>query len=592
MKKVWKKGAAGILSAAMIFSMTACGSKEEGSTPDNSAKTGQEAENLDWLDRSGNLPIVKEGVDKTLTIAVKMNVDSGNPEDMWMYKFIEEKMNINLDVIKYTDENMNEYLSLTFADGDLPDIIIGGGISSRGGLTPADLVTYGAVEGQLLDLAPYINETYMPNLAGVYAEHPEYKSAVTDADGHVWSLGYINDPKDRGQIQRGFINYDWLEEANLEVPETLDDFINMLRTFKQRGDDIIPMGGSYESNNPSLMILNAFGYNTPDAKGLTIGLRDGKVVLPVADKEAYGAYLEAMNTIYAEGLIDPNFYTTDSTTSNAILSSGKVGFMAQAPFVFMSDFSSWWGAKPLTSEYNDTQMWPESNTSVNAGNFVVSADCEEVELALAFADWFFEPTGQNYEMSGNGPSSAQTDYLLGEKGFEIDPETKVATWVDITENPNLYQSSTDYMYKKINLWSYKILGMGNTRSTIVKERMAGWAEEDLDDGYPDITGMEDASELRTTLTDGEMNFRVALEDTLVPYVVDGYPSIVYLDQDTALRAANLLTVIKEYAEQESAKFVTGARPLSELDAYFAEIERLGATEYVQIYQDYYDSMSK
>ena len=93
------------------------------------------------------------------------------------------------------------------------------------------------------------------------------------------------------------------------------------------------------------------------------------------------------------------------------------------------------------------------------------------------------------------------------------------------------------------------------------------------------------------MNDGEMHFRVALEDTLVPYVEEGYPSSVYLDQETALRAANLLTVITEYAEQESAKFVTGTRSLDELDNYFDEIERLGATEYVEIYQNYYDSIN-
>ena len=138
----------------------------------------------------------------------------------------------------------------------------------------------------------------------------------------------------------------------------------------------------------------------------------------------------------------------------------------------------------------------------------------------------------------------------------------------------------------IALWSYKILGMGNTQSTFARERLCGWADDELDDGYPDITDLEDPSTLRTSLTDSDMFFRTALDDTMVPYVENGYPGNVYLDQDTATQAANLLTVISEYAEQESAKFVTGARSLSELDAYFDEIERLGATEYVQIYQDY------
>ena len=63
-----------------------------------------------------------------------------------------------------------------------------------------------------------------------------------------------------------------------------------------------------------------------------------------------------------------------------------------------------------------------------------------------------------------------------------------------------------------------------------------------------------------------------------------------MDSATMEHANNLLIVVREYAAQESAKFVTGARPLDELNAYFDEIEKLGALEYVKIYQDYYSSL--
>ena len=41
-----------------------------------------------------------------------------------------------------------------------------------------------------------------------------------------------------------------------------------------------------------------------------------------------------------------------------------------------------------------------------------------------------------------------------------------------------------------------------------------------------------------------------------------------------------------------AQFITGARPLTdaELDAYFDGLEALGAKEYVEAYQAYYDSL--
>ena len=76
---------------------------------------------------------------------------------------------------------------------------------------------------------------------------------------------------------------------------------------------------------------------------------------------------------------------------------------------------------------------------------------------------------------------------------------------------------------------------------------------------------------------------------MVPYVVKGYPGKVYLDADTATRMGNLMMIIREYATQESAKFITGKKSFDELDTYFDEIERLGALEVVQTYAEYYES---
>lgn len=592
--KSWKRLAATIFAASMVVTSVGCGQTTTNSestdaqnvstsvtTSESSISQEKEAEaKLSWLNTSGELPIVEEGTEKTLSMAILMDVNSGEPEDMWFYQFIEEHMNINLEVTKFTPNNKSEFLSLAFADNDLPDIIIGAGLST------ADLMTYGAYEGQLMDLAPYITENLMPNLSALYAEHPEYKAAVTDNEGHVWSLGYINDPADRGQIPRMFINYDWLEEAGLGVPETTDELLTVLRAFKRRGEDVIPLGGSANTNPPTVYLLNAFGYNTADKKGTSACIRDGKVVLPIADREAYGAYLEFMNTLYTEGLIHPDYFTMDGTTANAIVSAGNVGFISQAPFVFLSDFSSWWGAKPLTSEYNEESFWPASMNSLNSGNFVVSAECEEPELALAFADWFF--TEENYVMSVQGPADVQTEYLDNISGFHIDEETGTEIYLDVTNNSNKYANQNEYLYDKVLLWSFKILGLGASNTKLPLQKLAGI--ENPIDTYPDVTDPKDDSELRKTITNGETHFRCALQDTLCSEVEIGLSANIYLDAETALEMGNLLTALKEYGSAETAKFITGARPLSELDEYFDEMEKLGALDYVKVYQECYDAM--
>lgn len=590
-----KKFLALLMAAAMLTgTLAGCGAKpgEGGDAKDGSRSQTNESQGSqdsqdsqgsegdssgipEWLN-PGSLPIVSEGTEKTLKIATLLGASAGKPEETWFYKYIEEVMNINLEIESFTADNQNEFLTLLFADNkDMPDIII-----SSGYFTAPQLIKYGAKEGQLLDLAPYINEENTPNLYGIYSENPEYKMPVTDSEGHMWSLGQIADTNEKGQITRAFLNYDWLEEANLEVPETLDEFTDVLRAFKKRGDDIYPLAGGMNRLNFGAYILVALGYNTTNANGLKICLRDGEVVLPAADREAWPEFLRVMNTFYNEGLMHPDFYTMDKDTIKALASSGKVGFMMEAPFVYTTEFTEWWGAKPLTSDYNATAFWPAAN-SVKAGNFVVTSSCEEPELALAFADWFFERNEEymlgNYQMSLNGPFADQTDILFGLEGRVMDMETGAMTFLDFEKVKDSYASKNDYLTDKVHLWSSGNLGYAGATKI----------------GYGHLDSGQDLATMRKDFAyNGEIHFRSAMYDTLVPYVQTGYPYYVYFDSDKTNELSDIEIAFSDYIKQETAKFVTGARAITEeeLNAYFGELERLGVYDYVKEYAEFYNSM--
>ena len=64
---------------------------------------------------------------------------------------------------------------------------------------------------------------------------------------------------------------------------------------------------------------------------------------------------------------------------------------------------------------------------------------------------------------------------------------------------------------------------------------------------------------------------------------------MFFDAEVNERIIELQSLLNAYAESETAKFVTGARPLTEeeLDAYFAELDELGYQEYLGYYRDYY-----
>jgi len=62
---------------------------------------------------------------------------------------------------------------------------------------------------------------------------------------------------------------------------------------------------------------------------------------------------------------------------------------------------------------------------------------------------------------------------------------------------------------------------------------------------------------------------------------------VYMTEEEALEAVDLQTVIYDYVVAESAKFITGLRPLDEIDDFQEELKKLGVEKYVQMYRDAY-----
>ena len=100
-------------------------------------------------------------------------------------------------------------------------------------LSSTEIMTYGASEGQLLAVDEYITPEYMPNLYALLEEHPEWRSLITAADGHIYTFPRLAYEPDWSFAEgRYYLNSRWLEEMGLEMPETLDALIEALYAFK------------------------------------------------------------------------------------------------------------------------------------------------------------------------------------------------------------------------------------------------------------------------------------------------------------------------------------------------------------------------
>ncbi|MBO5069408.1 MAG: extracellular solute-binding protein [Roseburia sp.] len=575
------------LSIAMVLTTIGCGnngepadSKNEDTTNED-VSSGVEEKDLSWLNSDGTLPIVKEGTEKTLRLLVQRTSGvSTDIEDVWMYKFIEEFMNINLEVETFNADNRNEMLTLAFAADELPDVIIGGGFDH------SELMKYGSSEGQIIDLSPYINETYMPNLSWLISQYPSIPNVWTDGDGHIWSTGYISDMGDSSQgIQFMMANYDCLKDIGREYPETLDELYDCMLEMKALyGDDFYPLGGCYALYDPSVYILNALGYVCEGA-GIYVSKRNGEVVFPIADREVFGEYIKFMHNCYKEGLIHPDFFTMSGATAEAIKAEGKNFLWAGTVSELNEEAaknSGWWGARPLTSDYSDTKQWPQSNM-VTTGGFVITRECEDPELACALVDFFYNGTG--YALLHSGPQKdvspeewymgmtegANVYEIHGESGYAAEAEEKGMDEADYVDN-----------YFKM----FMNASIGTVMSTPYMFLNARMEYEPIH-SRPYVFEYETEEEARADesgwVTGGWALSCLAVSKTLGPYITTDVVGQCYLESDIAEMVSDIEVPLRGLAKQEIAKFVVGKRSLDTLDAYFDELDSIGAQTVVDAY---------
>lgn len=574
------------LAAVMLLSLVGCGAKS-GTGSQGGSET---IEYPEWLNLESAIPIVKEGTeDKVLDVWVMRDGLASELENSWSYKYMTEVLNVQMNITPFTSANRDELLSAAFGANELPDVIIG----AQSYLDANRLVTYGALDQQLVDLAPYINETLMPNLYGLYEDEPGYRAAVTDSDGHVWSFGLIT-YDDRGTVmKREYLNYEWLDKLNLEEPETIDELLDVLRAFKKDNPNSYPLGATADSQ--SLTVLNALGYITTDNVGQEPCLRNGEVVLPISDRELYGEYIKFWKTCWDEELISRDFFASTAKDVGAQVSAGKVGFLTTGyAYSYTKDYTDFWCPGPLTSSYNTTKQWPASPSALTCGGFVITSACDKelIPLACRFADVLYNR--HNYNLFNMGPNTtAEADYLFGNEGWSykaLSDGTFETVHHGFVNNPDKYANLNEYLWRVNRIWYAGTWGMHAYDGS---EDFLGYV---YSTGLSDPSTVTDTSEFRLEKVNGKTpegadHAARSANYELTPYVTrDMYPSIAYYDTETTEEIASLKIQVNQYATAEFANFVTGKRALTEeeLTKYFNEIDNLGAARLVEIYTEYYE----
>ena len=315
MKKKLNSICATVLAVTMVLGTTGCGAKKmngEGEEPKEKAGSSKVEDVISEGNKEFTYPI-----DET-TFTINMGSD---PYDISKYEYIGENsyhkklMEATGITLKDIGALPNAYdpseeFLLLLSSGEYPDLFWCNWVDFPGGPEMAIEDKY------IISLNDYTE--YMPNFMKYLEENPDVEKMVKTDDGVLYCFPFVRD--EGKMVETGaLIRQDLLDKLNLEVPETIDDWYNVLTAFKKDG---IKSPLTFESRwlfleYASTSISSAFGTTYPF-------YLDGETVKFGPLEPEYKNFIEELRKWYKEGLIDPDMPSVDKSTVAAKMANGEV----------------------------------------------------------------------------------------------------------------------------------------------------------------------------------------------------------------------------------------------------------------------------
>lgn len=517
-----------LVSLSLIFS--ACsGSNDESKDNSDTAKPNKEGYTL---------PIVEDG-SVTLTYAGIDNwyAPASYSQNLPVWQEIEERTGIKIKWEVMPASSYWNSINTRMASGmTLPDIIR---------VNEPDLFRH-ASEGLLIPLDTLIDQ-YAPNIKKLFADEPQIKNLLTQADGKIYSATQIMTAAIEMEPWVLGIRKDWLDMMDLQLPETLYDWYNALKSFKKLDYSIIPMTTGVTNPEQARSLYGLFGHafglnDMVFSEGWGVGA-DGKVSYTYIMPQ-YKDFLAYLNKLYEEGLIDHQLVQGDQFTS--LIVNNRVGAVAGYTTAILRYDNLL--KKSGVPDANYAFVLPPKGSNAEAvsvrrrsvsGAFSITKDCENQEAAIKWLDYIwaseegrrlqaFGIEGMTYTMEDGKPKL--TDFVTNNPD-RLDPVSALRSVGAFTALPD---------YRAVDFWE-QIL---------------------------DPVQIEFANEIK-------------------PNYVDKFPDL-NPTPDEEEKLASLMTDINIYIDEMYVRFIIGNESLENFDNYIQTLKEMGIKKVIEIKQAQYD----
>ncbi|MGO4270493.1 extracellular solute-binding protein, partial [Paenibacillus sp. TAF58] len=227
-------------------------------------------------------------------------------QDKWVKK-LEEMTNSDMNIVLVPHKEYEQKMIQMFATNDIPDVVQG-----SGGVNGKEMA--GSVKAGVFTPLDELLKKYGPNLL---KKVPKDAWDNVTYQGKIFAIPeYLSNPSRRSI----FIRKDLLDKTGLGVPKTVDEYMAVLRKFKEMGVENPYMGReNFKYSDSFFGAYDVFPY-------LSMFEKQGDQVLPkFFDTENMTKALTTYKTMFDEGLINKEFATINATVFKNTILAGKAG---------------------------------------------------------------------------------------------------------------------------------------------------------------------------------------------------------------------------------------------------------------------------
>nr|WP_302593127.1 extracellular solute-binding protein [uncultured Acetatifactor sp.] len=583
MRKKWKQGMAGALSALMLLGLAGCGNNAD------SGQTSQGAESKPSAEDSGQEPAdegqedsgQEEGTELEVvrilgrnytytgangkTVTLKDWSTEGKSK-RWA-KLEEElaKKGVKLELDLIEPDQFDTTIQTMAASGELSnyDLV---NITPLDDKTKLNLVKQGQLQSVSDIWEQYSEGSYKDFLVTEAGQF--YEKRMRLEDGKVYWITDFETMTYKGEESAwvlGFqIRQDWLDALNLEMPTTTDEVYEVLKAFQDQD-----VNGNGQADEEFLVNYSSFSTDIAQCFGLGIDItfvnsQNGNKVESPWYQENVKAYIEYMQKLYAAGLLK-----MEDSQSSSDMANNKVAAVANwgtelwlEPQITVPEGAAypWFAPVRIQAVEGQTPLFRGSN-KYNPGwtATAVPASSDKQQAIAKILD--FLVTEESVHLTERGMEGVSYEMADGKMRSISDPtlENTDAVGMALWCNGSIFPRYT----------------LNNEMSEGMEDTIA----------YAEANGVKNNQSAKSDYT----LFCINDPEHRLLHDENGYavPTAEEID-----RTNEISTDLRTYSAELLTKLIMGEKSLEDWDSYIADLKELGLDDLIAINQARYDRATK